>query len=119
MPKPPTDTLPAGRELDALVAKKVLGLTVTHAYGVPWLGGRIPGPIPDYSTSWDAMRLVVERLVELHWEVNTLSAYGCLPECYLVPDSENHYCGTLSEHGDTLPHAVALAALKAVEANHG
>lgn len=93
--------MPPGRELDSAVQDHVIN--------------RVPiGPVPLYSTSWDAMRLVVERLVALHWEVNTLSADGCLPECYLVPDSENHYCGTLSAHGGTLPHAVALAALKAV-----
>lgn len=104
-----TDTLPAGRELNVLVAKKVMGLTVTHVYGVPWLGGRIPGPIPDYSTEWDAMRLVVERLVALRCTVNVM----------VTPDGAT--CSVhrtrkpfIVQDAGTLPHAVALAALKAV-----
>ena len=108
-----TDTLPAGWELNVLVAKKVLGLTVTHVYGVPWLGGRIPGPIPDYSTEWDAMRLVVERLVALGWTV-TVRAMEGNATCSLVNRQPGR--STVYEHGDTAPHAVALAALKAVEA---
>ena len=106
-----TDTLPAGRELNVLVAKKVMGLTVTHVYGVPWLGGRIPGPIPDYSTEWDAMRLVVERLVALGCSVATEINPGLGGHCSAFRDDPRIW---VAADADTLPHAVALAALKAV-----
>lgn len=95
-----------------------MGLTVTHVYGVPWLGGCIPGPIPDYSTEWDAMRLVVERMVALGWTVMSVADSGK----FGVTLRRSTAPWFRHAQGDTLPHAVALAALaalKAVEANHG
>lgn len=62
---------------------------------------------------WDAMRQVVERLVALGWVVEMNDSREFLPSCVLAsPDGSR----VISERGDTLPHAVALAALKAVEA---
>ena len=101
-----TDTLlPAGRELDALVAEK---LDLPRLLIRPFAEQHPP----QYSTSWDAMRLVVERLVALGWTV-TVRAMEGNATCWLVDRQPGR--STVYEHGDTAPHAVALAALKAVE----
>lgn len=71
-----SDTLPAGRELDALVAERVmgwsnvsLGALGNDAFGWnPSLRGHVPPhgriPIPCYSTSIQAAWEVAEKLVE-------------------------------------------------------
>ena len=107
-----TDTMPAGRELDALVAEKLdLPRVMTISYYYPGA----PQYPPCYSTDWDAMRQVVERMLALGYCVE-MGFVGPRPYClFLAPsDAQPPWC--TNEHGDTLPHAVALAALKAVEA---
>lgn len=97
--------LKAGRELDALVAEKVMGWThVTNGYGVPPLHpnskptARAAGTIPNYSTDFAASMEVVKRI-----------------------QREGHpwtFTGLFHEHADIdkLPEAICLAALKSVGA---
>ena len=121
--------MPPGRELDALVAEKVMGhqwrdvlpqdgserVRVLLDVGVGEMDGLWPRAHwrgrfhPEYSTSWDAMRLVVERLVALAWALEfRVNADGAAVVVWNARPAEFHATG------DTAPHAVALAALKAV-----
>ena len=116
--------MPPGRELDAELAEKVMGWTHVEVLGVvhPTAIGRTPAnfgaPVPHYSTEWDAMRLVVERLVAL----GCLVAMDVSPKggawCAIITNPDTEFDSddrdVFNEKADTLPHAVALAALKAV-----
>ena len=95
------------REIDALVAEKVMGLKFYHASGEPDLV-KVDGKktdIPKYSTSIEAAWQVVEK----------------------IPNMDMQFCGdnwckvTFGYKGDTFtieshtaPLAICLAALKAV-----
>ena len=81
------------------------------------VAGRRRTPIrqPKFSTDWDATRLVVERLVTLGYDVEII-----------VDDEGASVIAAPRVEGrdgrgtaDTLPHAVALAALKAVQSAKG
>lgn len=63
--------MPAGREIDALIAERVMGWTRSHRgargtqfYDVPGWGVRSEGAIPDFSTKIAAAWLVVEKMTE-------------------------------------------------------
>lgn len=107
----------AGSELDALVAQEVMGLL---GDGLPstryWPGiGHVmvhePRRAPfDYSTSYEGMGLVLERMQALGYTYDVDATDG-------VPLVTWHRPGpgpTFRAEGVTLPHAVALAALTAV-----
>lgn len=117
-----------GRELDALVAEKVMGLRVEWGQDTPcpdcdevgrYCGGRAwcspcrawyYSAYKDYSTDIAAAWEVVERLVaggERHFVVEKAGAW-------LVRFREGDWLP-----GETAPHAICLAALRAVgyEAN--
>lgn len=100
----------AGRELDALVAEKVKG------------GGHRPGgaavcpSVPPYSTDIAAAWQVVERFRRAGWRAEVRTGPDGYHECSLEPpdtDPMDHayHIGAL---GDSVPHAICLAALKAV-----
>lgn len=90
-----------GRELDALVANKVMGFQTDPRF-------KVGDECPHFSTSIEAAWAVVEkllpRLISLRWcdgwEVNEF-----LPE-----EKETYLLG----ESDTAPHAICLAALAAV-----
>ena len=125
----------AGRELDALIAEKVMGATVfnTGPEGRPSKGAPYPAVIfgkdqtvmcvlhddgegatimriPHYSTQIADARLVVERLTEGgEWNYNFgiyRNKYGYWAN-FMVGLEPNHLA-------DTAPLAICLAALKAV-----
>lgn len=102
----------AGRELDALVAEKVMGLKV-------WQQGRsrfyetntsVYNAVPPYSTSTEAAWQVVEK-------INLFSEYVL----YRLNSGSWVVCepGPIIEfaRGETAPHAICLAALAAVGAD--
>jgi hypothetical protein len=112
--------LVAGREMDALVAKHVFNLELTpngcscgYIKNEPAIKGC--QRIPNYSTSIADAWLVVEKLIENGWIYYRVTGY--------VKDSiAYHTClfeGAGQEQpmfrseGDTAPHAICLAALKA------
>lgn len=115
-----SDELKPGRELDALIAEKVMGISVTYEQGDYWPPAR-PGknfstqPIPQYSWSIEAAFEVVEKLrpnfsFSLHdtgedWECWLSSNGG---KFLLNADTEN------LGRGETAPHAICLVALKAL-----
>jgi hypothetical protein len=131
-----TATLPAGAELDALVAERVMGwqwVTFAPAYrpNDPWSilvspqqaadlieagatagkGARERPNCPRYSTDWNAMRLVVEAMRARGYlvDVASSSGEGWWATCW-PPDRRQRIC----RYGDTAPHAIALAAFAAV-----
>lgn len=102
-----------GRELDALVAEKVMGRTKPEHF-VPknvWL--------PHYSTDIAASWEVVEKMRSMgfYYSVGSIVALGgrgpTLTESHAAGfGKRNALFETVS--GETAPHAVCLAALKAV-----
>jgi len=115
-----TDTLVAGRELDALVADKVMQQYVDT--GVMYMAP-CPDtdccdgvPVPEYSTDLTAAWTVVERLKYFVLRRNqdswTVEYRDCgNPMDHFVVDK---CCASVT--ADTAPLAICLAALKAVEA---
>jgi len=114
--------LQVGRELDALVAEKVMGVLEIIPYGTSegdffcvlgytQDGGGISEPLKHYSTSISAAWEVVEK-------VNQQMDLGFLPDkdgrlqydCSFGPDNteRNPTCN----YADTAPLAICLAALK-------
>lgn len=118
-------SLPAGRELDALVAKRVMRWT----WASEWYEKGIPDWLPHYSSEIAAAWEIVEKLVERGWyfEIRTPSrVYKTVDITWhsRIRDAEH---GTWDRYGgdsdgvigddlraETLPLAVCRAALLAV-----
>jgi hypothetical protein len=99
----------AGRELDALVAEKVMGLPPVYGpTGIKW-----DGPIPAYSTDIAAAWEVVERIKgsqpESTFSIEWIGTQWRVDFVYQNYDWYNE-----GDQADTAPHAICLAALKAV-----
>jgi len=100
-----------GRELDALIAEKVFGLEVEWKEG---FGSKEVFPvsrltaIPEYSTDIAAAWLVVEKLKGREPSI----AYEGEKYGWEVSLTINHEIFCI--YGKSAPHAICLAALKAV-----
>ena len=115
------DTLPAGPELDALIATDVMGCRVVHCRDgtyklkVPGSFDRVDfvtaegarSACPKYSTDWAAVGEVLDKLDAWSWE---LINHGEGVTMTIFKDA-THYEAT----ADTVPLAICRAALKAVE----
>lgn len=90
------------REIDALVAEKVMGLHDTHAiqYGEK--------AIPNYSTDISAAWEVVEKMMK-----GEAGPIGSLQIDCMWPEWRVKYLDTITR-SDSAPLAIALAALKSV-----
>ncbi|MUT66043.1 hypothetical protein [Paenibacillus sp. NEAU-GSW1] len=104
--------IPAGRELDELIATKLMGWEQGESWGSAyWVDsdGCIRFEIKKFKPSlyWEDMRLVVEEMHGRRGYDFTLEWYG------------NRYIswfGSMQSVGaDTAPHAICLAALSALE----
>ena len=115
-----TTQVAVGSELDALVAEKVMGWERYDRHGW-WLTNpaehldRALAVLPDYafSTSWEGVGLVIERMRELGWEM----ALDDLRYSYRAvfrrrQDEELRY--SQSRQRPTAPEAVCRAALAAL-----
>ena len=121
-------SLPAGRELDALVAEKVLGWlqvrkqmianamgqpVMEDFVGLPTASAASPQLIPRYSTMIQEAWKVADALRERSQFVAVLSGLG--PQgvqpwiCKINRDG-----GFIEERADTAPLAICLGALKSV-----
>jgi hypothetical protein len=125
-----TDDLLPGREMDALVAEKVMGLVVLRdertvqngRYQTKNGGDYIPMGLdyytqgcPEYSTSIAAAWEVVERMRKTHCVV--VNTYQIMSfECGIVPWESEGSCDVSLAHTESAPHAICLAALKAMGA---
>jgi hypothetical protein len=106
-----------GRELDLLVAEKVMGLTKTD-YLVFDKDSNIVGDICDfpksYSTDISAAWEVVEKMKEEWGTLDITFRYDNIAVILYSTHQTGHV--KISEHignADTAPHAICLAALKA------
>ncbi|HAM42103.1 MAG TPA: hypothetical protein DCP69_12450 [Candidatus Omnitrophica bacterium] len=121
------DALPAGRELDALVAEKVMGWTITAwASGEPWGNREIFEPsgrgphrkaahVPTYSTDIAAAWEVVKKLDAdgLVWAIADDEVYFAKGD----PDSPDYRFGGVGLYPFVdKPLAICRAALKALGA---
>lgn len=115
--------LKPGRELDALVAEKVMG----WVYHPEWnkLAERVYGDepglfylrdreLPRYSENMSAVWEVVEKLNSLGWLISIGNGYyrglGGKVAVQFKPENQNAHDIVIAE---TAPHAICLAALKA------
>lgn len=118
--------LTAGRELDALIAEKVMGWKLDYEFAdsigaptVPALRDQYDewGMLPEFSTDISAAWQVVKRLADSGFNVTISRVLDWRDkyECYLVKENwrdDERIC----KGADTAPLAICLAALKAVEA---
>lgn len=138
---PDTEVKEAGRELDALIAEKVMGLEhrewkpyyapegwfpreqrgAVGVDGVPMPEGYEPD-LPCYSTDIAAAWQVVERLLSLGFWPDLISSHRsdgqnwrCEIDRYTPPDAETDPF-PVSAISASAPHAICLAALAAVNA---
>lgn len=120
-----TEVRTAGRELDALVAEKVMGWKRygrrnSGTWTAPGGFNASAGSWPTYSTDIAAAWEVVEAMQKKAW-VTEVSAdcfvdgrpAGFTAHCWYDDDSR-HYATA-----DTAPLAICRAALQAMEARHG
>jgi hypothetical protein len=82
-------------------------------------GGFLSNPLPSYSSDIDAAWKVVEKLTQDSWIVRTISSENggtdCVVECG-VGARGKFSSDTMEGLETTAPHAICLAALKAVKA---
>jgi hypothetical protein len=108
-----------GRELDALVAEKVMGIEVDRApWGELYVGKEGYDVVPAYSTDIAAAWEVVEKVTR---ETEKRFTLWQAPTYYVARFKHYDYwhegCDSrqaLQAKADTAPHAICLAALKAV-----
>lgn len=134
-------TRPAGRELDALVAEKVMGCRVQHwsgynspgtyrcgcgvvcayPHGVKDREGQLDGDLAYYSTDIAAAWEVVEKLRErgLHLDINNRQACDGVDDmggAWWAEFASADYAVGGQAFADTAPLAICRAALAAVGA---
>ena len=110
-------TMLPGRELDAVIAEKIMELEVVRNKKGGWSigeanywytndepGGVLSNPLPEYSTDIAAAWEVVEKLQKL----NPLHIRSDITGRWFVS------CGPFNASASTAAHAICLAALKAV-----
>lgn len=108
-----------GRELDALVAEKVMGDYISDREGEPgsWRGPDFT-PLPQYSTDISAAWEVVEKIINhsdyVCWELSSeWKGDGAKSDYPFYA----RFClgnGDKTAGADTAPHAICIAALKVV-----
>lgn len=108
----------AGRELDALVAEKVMGMDVDKARHARFRfenGIKLYLPVPAYSTDTAAAMNVLGRMRADGWFFSLNDRNGEESKPFWAEfASENFERGGQAWEA-TLPHAICLAALKAIE----
>lgn len=124
----------AGRELDKLIAEKVMGLNVikteynkgkhiVYSIGEPeyWdFAGdmQLSNPLPNYSEDLNAAMEVFQKLRDSHkWCcLEIRSDYNYVWDVWLTKgSSEEHKPSILVKAQESLPLAICLAALESVE----
>jgi hypothetical protein len=111
-----------GRELDALIAEKVMGYSdvkVGFIDGINWDKGFPPGKkiahaISHYSTDISAAWEVVDKLLD-KWSFDLSSISGKYFRVILTGGGNESHLKRLVVETETATHAICLAALKAME----
>ncbi len=122
------EDLKPGRGLDKLIAEKVMGWTEIKTEVIPETGWDLYGVnskgegdflIPDYSTDISAAWEVVEKLISIGYmvDIQTHTRFHQVQLEKLVgeTDSGGIWQGGESIEGQSAPHAICLAALKAIQ----
>jgi hypothetical protein len=119
------DAMKAGRELDALVAEKVLGLSVSkmatseYSYGFFYNPARAENTwqrLPHYSTNLTAAWQVVEKMAEKGWRVcfsDNGNTHAERWDCRFFREPGTSSKDRVIAICDTAPLAICLAALRA------
>ena len=105
----------AGRELDALIAEKVMGFRKHHAHGYL---RNAPGEEPHYSTNIADAWEVVERLVSTpgpNGDHHSVQVDYSGDAVVVIDENEDWQVSAIA---DTAPLAICLAALKAKGVTH-
>jgi len=112
----------AGMELDRLIHEDVMGFTLKdHPYGgMSWHNGEffVSRSHPSYSTDIASAWEVVEKLVEMDFypDLISTSSDGWVWQCVLHTTLDDEYPDNpFYGRSNTAPHAICLAALKAIE----
>lgn len=109
--------LPTGRELDALVAEKIMGFRYDgHNWGrgSEWWGCNCPNmgkPLPHYSADIAAAWQVVEHLAAQHTVTLMVDA---LDTQLVILDGDERLNYGIEGTGETMPLAICRAALAAI-----
>jgi len=112
------------RAFDAQVSEVVFGIKTEYRH---WFSGAVRNYdymndiheiIPAYSTTWEGMKLVVEEMKRKGWSF-TLQCWGDEEQIEEMPyEATFGFLGSEpTATANTAPHAVCLAALKALEGN--
>jgi hypothetical protein len=122
----------AGRELDALVAEKVMGwskrISADHsnspikqlrAFGIIYAWKDSEGndrglDVWHYSTDIAAAWQVVEKMKALEWRTEIAQTIQSGVDVTVIKWEGGEFGGEFAEWGETAPHAICLAALKAI-----
>lgn len=112
-----------GRELDALIAEKVMGFKVEsqeeHAWGIRPLQKVIVhyikdcGELPAYSTDISAAWEVLERINSINSNLVMIPSTNTIGEDGEMDPHDYGYNWFVD--GITMPHAICLAALKVLD----
>lgn len=120
--------LQPGRDLDAMVAEKVMGMVDNRPSGrsgemwgiMDWFAPGEPAwapNFPTYSTSISAAWEVVEKMRGDGWYVRITDTKSPLGHRWMVSfDTEEGLHPLYTAYSETVPHAICLAALRAVGA---
>ncbi len=107
----------AGRELDALVAERVMGYTVRRGPGANYDGMLLPWEVWDRDgKSWNPIKYSAD--IAAAWQViEKLADRDPMIAIWGYEDgTAGWFCDFegIKDHARTAPHAICLAALKAV-----
>lgn len=109
-----TDLKP-GRELDAWIAEHVMGWKLRTPYPDRWLNSEgMTQSLPHYSTdiytAWD----LLDKLSESNFliETRTYMKQPWQSQVLILKSPESEWIVAV---GETMPHAICLAAMKAIE----
>jgi hypothetical protein len=111
------DELKPGRELDALVAEKVMGLLVIEPLRLYYRHPTVTDEIPEYSTEIAAAWEVVEKIkTQVKAETDSRDFTIMYVDNKWLVGWALEYDGGMDKlvSADTAPHAICLAALKVV-----
>lgn len=107
-----------GRELDALVAEKVMGWVIGSDHishdGIGFSRQYLDIALPRFSTDIFAAWKVVEKLHSLGFKIGVDAQTNSYSACVVATLEKGIYKVVANEVKETAPHAICLAALKAV-----
>lgn len=103
------------RELDALIAERVMGATRDADGFYEWPNSQYASyEAPDYTSNIRMAFEVVEAMRERGWYFSCIVAKDWISAAFVL-EEEGHDPKASEEFADTLPRAICLAALRATD----